>query len=725
MNRVTPKRSTLTKSILLTIGTFLVLGICLAIGPLDIFYHGFSSEHVDIDEIDSNDKGDTVELGDNPVLLCEFSPNQSHFAGFEIYIANRNELKGGFLALEIRNSNDQAIDYTTVDLSQENMTSWCHPEANANLSESETYYLYGYSYDCLVKPTVQVIDNAYLNNDVVNGKILLGLAYQNPTFSLADKAFLISTITCLWIALCAYILLGRKSKKAIIVCSIVTLTSLMCWNYSTSVLDPNNEKFAGFQEDSEALVTSVMESTITGNVHKTSKYGLGSIIDVTGKRSAPDRSKMLTKDDWVNGFNTLEPKVRIRNNKYTKNVAAEGNTIQFSKGAEYKIMSSVSDGGWLTLTLSAEDPLNESKVGSLKEVAFVSANGEIEPAGIWQPYVSQYGLQGKAFRKLASFSDNYNEAVAVARWLCSLLLAVVLIGVVLLIKRKFNLLLAGCFYVVFLLSPWVVNFANNLYWVEFTWFLPMLAGLFCSIKITDIRARIATYCFVFLAILIKCLCGYEYISAIMISAVAFPLADLIQAVFRRKRDRAIICLRAVIGIGLVALLGFFVAIMLHAGYRGDGNLVDGIVNIFQQDVLRRTDGGTLDAFEEIYWPSLNASHWEVLLTYFNFYSLYQCEIITGVPGNVFSVLCIVPLVILFFDAKKGTVNYRIYALYFIFLLAAVSWFVLAKSHSYIHIHMNYVLWYLGFVQICFYIILDIGRRYIKSASSKGITKGNE
>jgi len=31
---------------------------------------------------------------------------------------------------------------------------------------------------------------------------------------------------------------------------------------------------------------------------------------------------------------------------------------------------------------------------------------------------------------------------------------------------------------------------------------------------------------------------------------------------------------------------------------------------------------------------------------------------------------------------------------------------LAKSHSYVHIHLNYVLWYFGFVQICLYVIVD-------------------
>jgi len=45
-------------------------------------------------------------------------------------------------------------------------------------------------------------------------------------------------------------------------------------------------------------------------------------------------------------------------------------------------------------------------------------------------------------------------------------------------------------------------------------------------------------------------------------------------------------------------------------------------------------------------------------------------------------------------------------MYVFFLLTSISWFYLAKSHSYIHHHMNYVMWYFGFVQICLYIIAD-------------------
>lgn len=44
-------------------------------------------------------------------------------------------------------------------------------------------------------------------------------------------------------------------------------------------------------------------------------------------------------------------------------------------------------------------------------------------------------------------------------------------------------------------------------------------------------------------------------------------------------------------------------------------------------------------------------------------------------------------------------------LYYVMLLAPMSWFVLAKSHSYVHTHMNFVLWYFGFIAIMIYMII--------------------
>jgi hypothetical protein len=45
------------------------------------------------------------------------------------------------------------------------------------------------------------------------------------------------------------------------------------------------------------------------------------------------------------------------------------------------------------------------------------------------------------------------------------------------------------------------------------------------------------------------------------------------------------------------------------------------------------------------------------------------------------------------------------ALLVIMLLASISWMLLMKGHSVIHVHLNYVLWYFGFVPALVFVVL--------------------
>ena len=194
--------------------------------------------------------------------------------------------------------------------------------------------------------------------------------------------------------------------------------------------------------------------------------------------------------------------------------------------------------------------------------------------------------------------------------------------------------------------------------------------------------------------------------------IEFLLVDLIKYIFAKDRNKCRLLLRTIVIIGVIALGGFFAAICVHAPLKGDGSVIEGIKNIFEQDVLRRTAGGDLNDFAEVYWPSFNASIWETYSKYFHF----GTEVITGITGNIFPLLCVVPLCIFLFDYAKKRLNVEEMAMYIIFFLTSISWFCLAKGHSYIHTHMNYVLWYFGFVQICIYIIVN---RCVCAVNNKG------
>lgn len=320
-------------------------------------------------------------------------------------------------------------------------------------------------------------------------------------------------------------------------------------------------------------------------------------------------------------------------------------------------------------------------------------------------YQSQYGLQGRIFVFLSHF-----VGVETLHLVCAFFFAVTGMIIVCLIAQKYNRLLAATFYLTFLLSPWITDFARNLYWVEFTWFLPMAVGLFCAWKIDSVRYRYLCYAAAFLSLLVKSLCGYEYVSTVMMGLIQFLVVDILIALTRKERGKATVLFRSILGIGIAAVAGFAIALVIHAYYRGSGSIIHGIVNIYKQDVLRRTLGGNPFNYREGNIASLDCSIWDAVCGYFKF----ETQIITGIDGNLFPLLCTVPLVVFYCDAREKKLDLQNVFLYFITFLGPLSWFALAKAHSVAHMGMNYVLWYFGFVQICIYIlvkkILDVVHR---------------
>lgn len=320
-------------------------------------------------------------------------------------------------------------------------------------------------------------------------------------------------------------------------------------------------------------------------------------------------------------------------------------------------------------------------------------------------YESQFGLQGFVFRflaRLAGYRDN--------NWLAFLAASatsVVFLAIVCFIRKIYNKLYAIIFFVVVWLSPWVINFARNLYWVEFTWFLPMLVGLFFLYGYENKKYRIISYAMAFVSILIKCLCGYEYITTIMLGLIAYPLVELLTAITKKDKNKASLLFKRIVILGVCALAGFACAIIMHAALKADGNIIYGIKKIIFDDALRRTFSNDFNTYKDYLWPSLNASVWETIKQYFVFKTVLVNNdwIIVGIHGSMFIPLIVCPLFIFARDYIKNNLNIKEWYMYIILFLTTLSWFVLAKAHSFIHIHLSFILWYFGFIQICLYIVI--------------------
>lgn len=315
----------------------------------------------------------------------------------------------------------------------------------------------------------------------------------------------------------------------------VCLTILLAWNYTFNSLDISNIQFETFQADSESLVRGVIIAE--HNNIAIPQTGLGLYQDASGTLFGASLNEFVTDENWDHGYSRIAPMVVIENNPYTQKVCREGNYIRFSNGDEIGILATFPYGNYLNVQLDAAGVLTESIYGDLHDIEFLNMQMEPQPKGELYVYPSQFGLQGRVFRSVAKYMD-YNTSIQYLKLLCSIGTAGVFCLICFLLYRKYNGLLAGCFYITFLLSPWIVNFARNLYWVEFTWFLPIAVGLLCAIKIDSKRWRFLSYIVGWAAIFIKCLCGYEYLTAIMLGMISFLLADWFEALRHHERQNA-------------------------------------------------------------------------------------------------------------------------------------------------------------------------------------------
>lgn len=701
-------------NIALALGTLIMLLMIVLMGPMDIFTHGYFCEEIDYNQIAADDILESIPL-ENNYYEMSFSPQKQHFAGFEIYLANQTNNNRGHLVVEILDGNRDSMETLQVDLSKISAVTWYKTYISANLKKGNTYIVRFSAENYMTAPCLQKVDPAYLPAETLTGNVLLGYAYADSTFSFQEKILLAILIIAIWGGTSSFLLVGQYKKMTKCIAGGLFMVFVLAWNYMYNSIDHQNDNFSAFQADSETLVTGVMYAERAGipfSDGEQSKYCLGRYSDLKGELRSYDRS-YVTDDYWNSGYSKTEAAFAINANPNSRTIAQTGNYVVFGNGTRFQIIDIREDGTNLIIYLNSGEPLTPAKYGSLDDITFFDPDDRPLASACITAYNSQYGLQGRIFMHLARYMTE-DQAIANLNLLCCISAAIVFAGIIVLIAKKYTHVFAGCFFVTFLLSPWIVNFARNLYWVEFTWFIPMAIGLFCAWKINSRECRIGSYIAAFIAIMGKCLCGYEYISTIMLVLIAFLISDLASAAVKKDREKSILLIRTIFIIGCTALAGFIAAICIHASLRGDGSILRGMKEIFEQDILRRTSGADFNVFDSRFWPSFNASVWEVFCQYFHF----ATQIITGLDGNLFALLCVIPLCIGVCDLKKRRPDTELFALYIVFFLAPVSWFILAKSHSYIHTGMNYVLWYLGYIQICFYIIIKKMQELYQRAINK-------
>lgn len=349
--------------------------------------------------------------------------------------------------------------------------------------------------------------------------------------------------------------------------------------------------------------------------------------------------------------------------------------------------------------------LETKSYGLASNTGFLIHNGYVDtfrqfraggrPIRMTEPYLGNAGLQGWVLSGIDLLM--YNAQVGAVARLASLraMVAVALAAVLALWIYLFALefgpvaaLLSG---LVTLYSPWLAVFADNLYWVPVTWFLPAVLTWYWAVSQAE-ALRWSSDRFYFLhgaSILVKALCGFEYISAV----VGASGAALLYGICRRGRDRSAVshCIAFCISITVALASAFLIQILLMSVHYG--SFSEALGDFIGRVQYRSTGGEGIGGELAI---SLEVSLERIFTTY-----LYGTAVV-NVPGlrsfdasEIFTIL-LVPFVL---GVVYTTIRDRSFrctlALGLLVcgsIAAAVSWHGIARGHSVIHTFLNYVLW---------------------------------
>lgn len=332
----------------------------------------------------------------------------------------------------------------------------------------------------------------------------------------------------------------------------------------------------------------------------------------------------------------------------------------------------------------------------------------------YAPYKSAIGIQGYMWSfvyryfndvKLKSTQTHLKDLKPLYV-ICSALNAISILIVAFLLGKIFGRLFGVVFVVSMFLSPWITNYGNNLYHNFYMWLMPSAFSFSIFLLLykngNHKKPKIALLSIGYvLSLFFKSLMSYEYLTSI----VLFSLSPFFLAPFLAKMKFIDTCpplkklAKQTAMLFALAVLGFCFAFSIHTYMRGNGDFVAGVESIYKGDFLRRMVGGDTKDFDPVYAESLNANALQIIAKYLDWHS----PIIVGFDfrGN-FYVLLIINILLLIF-AFKGAQRRLFVAMFVVFALPAISWFVFGKAHSYIHTHMNFVLWYFGFIAVLLYI----------------------
>ncbi len=334
-----------------------------------------------------------------------------------------------------------------------------------------------------------------------------------------------------------------------------------------------------------------------------------------------------------------------------------------------------------------------------------------------QTYLSQFGLQGILLAKMHNPPFNFSViGISIAASVIfSLLTAAAFSVPVSKINHIAGFPAVALYWVSLAFSPWVLPFSYSLYWVPFTIIIPALIPLCLGPWMHDKRKWIVLS-LVVIAMLVKCLCGYEYITTITLFACAGYVFSLMRTGMKVRVSSLTLIFAA-------CVVGFLLAIFIHVSQLHHINESYGMSTIMNRaEAHTGTDGGGDD-------PSLLIAHlatrpgnealisilstganqhkllfaWTAFKEYFHLPALVFSGYI--IPFGWFILISFIASFICLTHfvrplKNKFTTEVKLFSFGVLFIFAGVfSWQILAWHHMTLHYHLNGQLFAYGIVPI--------------------------
>lgn len=365
---------------------------------------------------------------------------------------------------------------------------------------------------------------------------------------------------------------------------------------------------------------------------------------------------------------------------------------------------------------------NPTKDKGIDEYQYEIYNENLKPhSSTFGNYKSQSGGQAITFSILDKISPLQNrQNLKIFEMLTAVLTALVFSLFLLWCRKRYGIFAAFIALFLLLVSQWPTLFGRNLWWVLWSFYIPFLTLLWLFEKETKSNQkrlrhiRIAIICFI--TVLIKCFfTGFEYMTTVLIM-LSVPLVFYailykwnVKFLFQRFLSLVLGALSAT----LVSMVILIIQISTTTGSTSSG---------FKHLILsftKRTSGTQSVETPIEYQDSLNSNLSEVLQKYWNGSAINLNEWSLLGWENLWDIeFGELLLIFLFFSAlafvaknlspttyKNGEKNKALIITTWFSIIAPLSWFVIFKGHSYIHTHMNFIVWYMPF---CLFGYASIG-----------------